>query len=375
MTPYQNRLCPITKRLAEDMLIRNLAQATIDAYTLHAKRFADFIKKPLDRATCEDVRNFQLYLIRERKLAYSSFNQAVCALRFLYTHTVRVSWPVTMVPYGKRQKTLPTVLSRHEVNRLIECTPNLKHRTFLSTLYASGMRFSEAAHLTLQDIDSHRMMLRIACGKGRKERLVPLSPRLLQLLREYWREYRPSHYLFPGKTPQTPYVDTTIRKVIKLSAKKAGIKKRVYPHVLRHSYATGLLEAGVDLLTISRLLGHASFITTMVYLHCRQEHLAAAASPLDWLPVKQLPTYQPPQESQHANLPAPTPLPLDSQVATPAEPAGQPVTKTRARKPMPPTSPSESTSPRRTKAKAKPAVKRTTKRKPTRRTTRRKQRG
>ena len=127
MTPFQNRLCPITQRLAEDMLIRNLAQATIDAYTLHAKRFADFIKKPLDRATCEDVRSFQLYLIRERKLAYASFNQAVCALRFLHTHTVQVPWPVTMVPYGKRHKTLPTVLSRHEVNRLIECTPNLKH--------------------------------------------------------------------------------------------------------------------------------------------------------------------------------------------------------------------------------------------------------
>ena len=303
MTPFQNRLCPITQRLAEDMLIRNLAQATIDAYTLHAKRFADFIKKPLDRATCEDVRSFQLYLIRERKLAYASFNQAVCALRFLYTHTVQVPWPVTMVPYGKRHKTLPTVLSRHEVNRLIECTPDLKHRTFLTTLYASGMRFSEAAHLTLQDIDSHRMMLRIACGKGRKERHVPLSPRLLEMLREYWKEYRPTHYLFPGKTPQTPYADTTIGKVIKVSALKAGIRKRVYPHVLRHSYATGLLEAGVDLLTISKLLGHASFITTMVYLHCRQEHLAAAPSPLDWLPVKQLPTYQPPVESQHANLP------------------------------------------------------------------------
>ena len=326
MTPYQNRLCPITQRLAEDMLIRNLAQATIDAYTLHAKRFANFIKKPLDRATCEDVRSFQLYLIRERKLAYSTFNQAVCALRFLYTHTVQVPWPVTMVPYGKRHKTLPTVLSRHDVNRLIECTSNLKHRTFLTTLYASGMRFSEAAHLTLADIDSHRMMLRIACGKGRKERHVPLSPRLLEMLREYWREYKPTHYLFPGKTPTTPYADTTIAKAMKVAAKKAGIKKRVYPHVLRHSYATGLLEAGVDLLTISKLLGHASFITTMVYLHCRQEHLAAAPSPLDWLPVKQLPTYQPPVESQHAITPKMTPQPTSSPTAIPAEPSSPSLT-------------------------------------------------
>lgn len=314
MTPYQNRPCPITKRLAEDMLIRNLAPATIDAYTYHVRRFADFTKKPLDRVTSEDVRNFQLYLIREKKLAYSTFNQAVCPLRYLYTHTVKVPWPVTMVPFGKRHKTLPTVLSRHEVDRLLQCTDNLKHRTFLTTLYGSGMRFSEATHLTIKDIDSHRMMLRIACGKGRKERLVPLSPRLLKELRHYWVEYRPTHYLFPGKTPEKLYVDVTIQKAMKKAAAKAGIQKRVYPHVLRHSYATGLLEAGVDLLTISKLLGHASFITTMVYLHCRQEHLGSAPSPLDWLPVKQLPTYQPPVESQH-NKPESNPE------SNPAEPS------------------------------------------------------
>lgn len=299
MKDSRNLACPLTKRLAEDMLIRNLAQATIDAYTYHARRFADFIQKPLDRATVEDVRNFQLYLIQTKKVAYSSFNQAVCALRFLYTHTIQVPWPVTMVPFGKRPKTLPTVLSRHEIDQLLKCTPNLKHRTFLITLYATGLRFSEAAHLTLADIDSNRMQLRVACGKGRKERHVPLSPRLLTELRTYWKQYRPTHYLFPGKTPEKAYAGTTIQKAMKVSATRAGIKKRVYPHVLRHSYATGLLEAGVDLLTISKLLGHASFITTMIYLHCRREHLGSTPSPLDWLPVRQLPTYQPPAENQN----------------------------------------------------------------------------
>ena len=141
------------------------------------------------------------------------------------------------------------------------------------------------------------MMLLVARGKGNKQRQVPLSPRLLEQLRTYWREYRPSDYLFPGKTPNKPYADTSIQKAIKQSAKRAGITKRVHPHVLRHSYATGLLEAGVDLLTISRLLGHASFTTTMIYLHCRREHLHSAPSPLDWLPVRQLPTYQPPAEN------------------------------------------------------------------------------
>jgi integrase/recombinase XerD len=297
MTPYEKRACKITRRLAEDMKIRNLAPATIDAYTFHARRFADFIQKPLERATVEDVRNFQLHLIETRKLAYSSFNQAVCALRFLYTHTIRVPWPVTMVPFGKRPKHLPTVLGRQEVDELLRCTKNLKHRTFLSTLYACGMRISEAANLRIPDIDSARMQIRIAHGKGAKERLVPLSPRLLEELRTYWKQYRPSQFLFPGKRPDKPYAHTSIQKAIKRSAQLAGIRKNVHPHVLRHSYATGLLEAGVDLLTISRLLGHASFVTTMVYLHCRRENLGSIPSPLDWLPVQQLPTYRPAPEN------------------------------------------------------------------------------
>ena len=172
MTPYRKRLCPLTRRLAEDMKIRNMADASIDAYTYHAKRFADFIKKPLDQATPEDVRSFQLYLIENKNLAYSSFNQAVCALRFLYTHSIRVPWPVTMVPFGKRPKTLPVVLSRNEVNELLTCTKNLKQRTFLTTLYATGMRFSEAANLRLVDIDSQRMQIHIRHGKGAKDRQV-----------------------------------------------------------------------------------------------------------------------------------------------------------------------------------------------------------
>ena len=298
MTPYQKRLCPLTQRLAEDMKIRNLAQATIDAYTYHARRFADFIQKPLDQATVEDVRNFQLHLIETRKLSYSSFNQAVCALRFLYTHTIRVPWPVTMVPFGKRPKRLPTVLGRQEIDDLLQCTDNLKHRTFFSTLYACGMRLSEAAHLRILHIDSARMQVLITHAKGAKERCVPLSPRLLEELRTYWKAYRPSNFLFPGKTPDTPYADTSVQKAIKRAALKASISKNVHPHVLRHSYATGMLEAGVDLLTISRLLGHASFTTTMIYLHCRRQNLNSIPSPLDWLPVKQVPTYQPAPENE-----------------------------------------------------------------------------
>ena len=298
MTPYKKRSCSITQRLAEDLQIRNMAETTIDAYTYHLRCFADFIQKPLERVTPEDVRTFQLHLINHRKLAYSTFNQAVCALRFYYRFTQPMSWPVTMVPFGKRPKTLPVVLSRTEIEQLFQCTPNLKHQTFLMTLYSGGLRFSEAAHLKTSHIDSQRMMIHVQAGKGKKDRYVPLSPRLLQQLRAYWLKYRPAGtLLFPGQTPEKAYADTSIRKAIKAAAAKAGIAKNVYPHVLRHSYATGLLEAGVDLLTISRLLGHASFATTMRYLHCRREHLHSAPSPLDWLPVQQLPSYTPPPEN------------------------------------------------------------------------------
>ena len=252
---------------------------TIDAYTYHAKRFADFIQKPLDRVTPEDVRSFQLYLIDSRNLAYSSFNQAVCALRFLYTHSIRVPWPVTMVPFGKRPKTLPVVLGRQEVDELLRCTKNLKQRTFITTLYATGMRFSEAANLRLDDIDSKRMQIHIRHGKGAKQRQVPLSPRFLTELRDYWQSTNRAFSCSPA-TCRT--VLTTTRRSSRRSRSRRVWRRfeNVTPHTLRHSYATGLLEAGVDLLTISRLLGHASFVTTMIYLHCRREHMIS--SPVHW---------------------------------------------------------------------------------------------
>ncbi|TWU40163.1 Tyrosine recombinase XerC [Novipirellula aureliae] len=229
MTPYRKRLCPLTKRLAEDMKIRNMADRTIDAYTYHAAKFADFIKKPLDRVTPEDVRSFQLYLIETRKLAYSSFNQAVCALRFLYTHSIRVPWPVTMVPFGKRPKTLPVVLGRQEVDELLRCTKNLKQRTFITTLYATGMRFSEAANLRIEDIDSKRMQIHITHGKGAKQRQVPLSPRLLKELREYWIQYKPPSLLFPGKkpgstfTPKMVYAESDYKELCEYLDREYGI--------------------------------------------------------------------------------------------------------------------------------------------------------
>ena len=278
------------------MMIRNLSQATIDAYTYHVRKFDKFLDdKKLEDATIEEIRDYQLHLINVRKVGFSSFNQAVCGLRFLYQISLRMGWNVEMIPFGKRPRRLPTVLGADEVSSLIQCTDNLKHRTLFTTLYASGMRLSEATALKLHDIDSKRMQLRIRCGKGKKERLVPLSPRLLVVLREYWTVYRPATLLFPGKTSDRPYALTSVQKAIKKVAKLAKINKNVTPHTLRHSYATGLMEAGVDMLTISRLLGHASFTTTMRYLHVRRPHLESTPSPLDWLPVRQLPLWEQPK--------------------------------------------------------------------------------
>lgn len=297
-TSHRKRtLSPIGQRMAEDMLVRNMAQRTIDTYTYHVERFSKHFGRPLDELGPEEIRQFQLYLIEDRKASWSSFNQAVCGLRFLYHVTLSRPWAVQQIPFGKRPKKLPAVLGPEEVTRLIACVPVLKHRTILLTQYAAGLRLSEATHLQASDIDSNRMQINIRQGKGSKQRLVPLSPRLLSELREYWKQTRPTGiYLFSGKTPDLPLANDTVQKACKLAATLARIPKHVTPHTLRHSYATGLLEAGVDLLTISRLLGHSSFMTTMIYLHVRRPHLDSTPSPLDWLPVRQCPRWVDPTQ-------------------------------------------------------------------------------
>ena len=267
MTPWQERADALTCRMAGDMQVRNLSQSTIDAYTYHVGRFARFLHegsgRDVTQATPEGVRAFQLHLINDRKVGWSSFNQAVCGLRFLYRVTMPQSWHVKMIPFGKRPKKLPVVLAAEEVDALLSCVKSLKHRTLMLTLYAAGLRLGEASRLTIPDIDSARMQLMIRSGKGAKDRQVPLSPRLLQALRDYWITVRSPHYLFPGKTHHAPLSATTIQKMCKQAAREAGIRKNVTPHTLRHSYATGLMEAGVDLMTIGQLLGHKSFSTAM----------------------------------------------------------------------------------------------------------------
>ena len=295
MTPYRNRTTPLTQRMAEDMTLRNLSPRTIDAYTWHVDKFCQYFGKPPEQLGPEQIRQYQLYLVHDKKASWSSFNQAVCGLRFLYEVTLRRPWTVGHIPFGKRPKKLPVVLGDEEVARLLECLRNHKHRTLLTVCYAAGLRLSEATHRKAEHIDSPRMQVLVAHGKGNKQRLVPLSPRLLAELREYWKASRPSNYLFPGRTADTPLSGTTIQKACKQAAREAKIPKAVTPHTMRHSFATALLEAGVDLLTIGRLLGHKSFTTTLIYLHVRRPHLGRAPSPLDWLPIRQCPQWVDPQ--------------------------------------------------------------------------------
>ena len=313
MTPYQKRSNKFIQRMADDMELRNFAQSTIDAYTWHVSKFCQYFDKEAEQLGPEQIREYQLYLVKEKKASWSSFNQAVCGLRFLYQVTLGRSWAVKHIPFGKRPKKIPAVLGDEEVQRLLECVLNLKHRTVLLVCYAAGLRLSEATHLRIPNIDGQRMQIHITNGKGRKERLVPISPRLLLELRAYWKQTQPSNYLFPGKTPDTPLSSATIQKACKQAVRQAKILKAVTPHTLRHSYATGLLEAGVDVLTIGRLLGHRSFTTTLIYLHVRRTHLDRAPSPIDWLPIRQCPKWVQPEGDPNKQDPDPPKPPQNPQ--------------------------------------------------------------
>lgn len=289
-------MTPLRQRMIEDMQVRNLSPRTIECYTYHVSRFAQHFGRSPDKLGPDEVHAYQVHLVQERKVSWSSFNQAVCALRFLYGTTLGRPWPVKHIPFAKRPKRLPVVLSPDEVERLLACVRPFPLQVLLTTLYAAGLRVEEGTFLKVADIDSARMLLRVARGKGAKERLVPLSPRLLELFRAHWRAVRPGDWLFPGGRPGRPLNTATVQKACQQAVRRAGLGKRATPHTLRHSYATHLLEAGVDLLTIQRLLGHRSFSTTLIYLHVRRPHLESVVSPLDWLPVEQCPRVLPPPE-------------------------------------------------------------------------------
>src|SRR5206468_1106661 len=249
--------------------------------------FAHHFGKSPDQLGPNELRSYQAYLLQERKVTPGSAVNCVAALRFFFIKTLKRHQLREFLPYPKDRRRLPTVLSPEEVARLINAAGTLFRRTLLMTLYGTGMRRSELANLKVSDIDSQRMIIRVVAGKGGKDRDLPLSPTLLETLREYWRWRKPKLYMFPtrirGLPAEEPISDKTVWIACSEAARRAGINKRVTPHTLRHSWATHLLEAGTDLRTIQVLLGHGDLETTAQYLHLSQRHLQAVNNPLDSL--------------------------------------------------------------------------------------------
>ncbi len=273
----------LREKFIEDLEVRNCAASTIHAYVRHVAAFAAHYSRPPDQLGPDQIHRYQLYLFRERKLAPGTIAQIVSGLRFFYETTLGRPWVSQRIPYPRRERRLPVVLSRGEVAVLLDALHNLKHRTMLMTLYGAGLRVSELVSLQLDDIDSKRKFIRIRQGKGRKDRNVLLPDRLLEALRAYWKTSRPAVWLFPGEDPKRPITTRSVRLVCKQAAEKAKLSKHVSPHTLRHSFATHLLEDGVDLRTIQVLLGHRDLKTTTVYLHVSPTAATSTRSPLELL--------------------------------------------------------------------------------------------
>ena len=281
---------PLRQRMLEELQRRNYSSRTIRLYLRHVAEFAKHFHRSPDQLGAENIRQYQLFLIQEKKLAWSSYNQIVCALRFFYAKTLNRAFLLEEIPFPRTEQRLPLILSREEVARILTAPLHLKTRALLMTIYAAGLRRSEAARLRVNDIDSARMTITVRQGKGQKDRVVMLSPVLLQTLRQYWRHNKPKQWLFPGENPDQPISDNDVFAVFQNAVRRAGITKKVSPHSLRHSFATHLLESGTDLRTIQILLGHRSLKTTARYLHVSQQHVRATASPLDGLNLTEEPS-------------------------------------------------------------------------------------
>jgi integrase/recombinase XerD len=274
---------PLRQRMLEDLQIRHYSPTTIRLYLYAVREFAKHFGKPPDQLGAEHIRRYQLFLTKEKKVSTSSYVLMVCALRFFYTHTLHRKIAIERIPFPRRERKLPLILSRDEVKAMLEAPGDLRHRAMLAILYGSGLRVSEVARLKVADIDSARNVLWVRSGKGRKDRQALLPPKLRELLRCYWRSRRPSEWLFPGARPGQPISVKAIFMACRNAARQAGIAKSVHPHLLRHAFATHLLEAGVNLRTIQILLGHANLETTARYLQVADVNVRATTSPLESL--------------------------------------------------------------------------------------------
>jgi len=279
-------MTPLRQKMIRELELHRKSPRTIEAYVTAVAQLARHYGRSPDAIAIEEIRDFLHHLITERKVAFSTCNQKLAGIRFLYRQVLGQEEFSLRVP-AKRSGRLPEPLSRSEIAKLLDATRNTKHRVLLMTAYGGGLRVSELVHLQPHDIHSERMLIRVNQGKGRKDRYTLLSPRLLEELRAYWRQDRPQHWLFPGRDSSRPVPVGTVQKIFSAAKQRAGIQHGHGIHSLRHSFGTHLMEAGVPLPTIQRLMGHASLSTTAKYLHVTSQHLDSIRSPLDLLRLPQ----------------------------------------------------------------------------------------
>ena len=274
----------LRQRMLEDMQLRRFSPHTVEAYLRAVTRLAEFYQRSPDQISKEEVRTFLLDVVKRKKAAPSTYNQVRCALVFFYRVTLGREFALERILCQPSGKKLPTVLSPAEMVQFFRAARSLKYRALFMAAYAAGLRVSEVINLEVRDIDSKRMVLHVRAGKGQKDRMVPLAEKLLPVLREYWKTYRPTAKLFfPGKNRERAMARENILGACRRTARLAGISKRVTPHTLRHSFATHLLEAGTDIRTIQALLGHRSLRTTALYTLVSPARLTTTKSPLDLL--------------------------------------------------------------------------------------------
>ena len=273
----------LRKQMDGDLVVRGMAVRTREAYLGAVAGLAKYYGRRPDRVSEQEVQSYLLHLIEERKLAWSSCNIAAQGLKFFYRVTLKRSQAQFGIPTARQPQKLPQILAREEVAALLGKTVNIKHRAILMTAYGAGLRLNEICHLKLTDIDSARMTIRVEQGKGAKDRYTLLSPRLLAELRRYWIAHRPKQWLFTRRDPTRPISDGTVHRLYHAAKARAGITKEGGIHALRHAFATHMLEAGVDIHTIQRLMGHGHIGSTLRYFHLARKHLAGTPSPLELL--------------------------------------------------------------------------------------------
>ncbi len=274
-------MTPLRQRMLDDLGVRNYSPHTQYQYIYYVAAFAKHFGKSPELLGLEDIRAYQIYLVNERHLSWSTLNICVAALRFLYRVTLRKNWDIQHIPYSKRGRKLPVVLSQDELAQFFQAIQSLKYRVILMTAYSAGLRLAEVVALRVSDIDSGRMVIRVQQGKGKKDRYVMLSPAILTLLRTYWKAARPTEWLFPGRTLGEHLKCRAVQTACERAWAESGLRKKVTVRSLRHSFATHLLEAGTDVRTIQILLGHSSLQTTARYTHVSTATIRAAASPLE----------------------------------------------------------------------------------------------